>query len=353
MKKQTPPFSAAVLAWYDAHARSMPWRAAQGARPDPYAVWLSEIMLQQTTVVVVGPYFEKFLAAWPNVEALAAASLDDVLRAWAGLGYYSRARNLKACADLIVAELGGKFPEEEEALRALPGIGPYTSAAIASIAFDRQANVVDGNVERVMARYFAVRTPLPTAKPELRARAFELLPATRPGDYAQGLMDLGATVCTPRNPKCSACPVASSCLAAAQGIAAELPMRAPKAAKPLRRGAVFWVQRDDGAVLLRRRPARGLLGGMMEVPTGPWGEEALTTQDKRAHAPLDLEWELLPGSVRHTFTHFHLELEVYAVRAGRVGAVEGEWVEVSRLEDTALPSVMKKVVRHVLAGLDS
>ena len=349
MKKKKPSFSAAVLAWYDVHARTMPWRAMGGIKPDPYKVWLSEIMLQQTTVVVVGPYFEKFLSAWPTVEALSAASLDDVLRAWAGLGYYARGRNLKACADVLVAQHGSVFPKDEKALCALPGIGPYTAAAIASIAFERKANVVDGNVERVMARIFAIEIPLPQAKSELRERALGLLPDARFGDYAQGLMDLGATVCTPRSPKCASCPVASFCLARKRGIAAELPARAAKQEKPRRRGAVFWLQRGDGAVLLRRRPARGLLGGMMEVPSGPWGEEVLSDKARRAQAPLDLDWELLPGMVRHTFTHFHLELEIYAAKAQRIGAVKGEWVAVHRLEAEALPSVMKKVVRHALA----
>jgi len=342
-------FSAAVLTWYDANARRLPWRAPPGRKADPYAVWLSEIMLQQTTVAVVEAYFDKFMTVWPTVSALAEATLDEVLRAWAGLGYYARARNLKRCAEMVMVRHNGIFPADEKALRALPGIGSYTAAAIMAIAFNCRANVVDGNVERVMARLFAVTEPLPKAKSKVRELALSLLPAARFGDYAQGLMDLGATICTPRNPKCSYCPVISACSGAAQGIAAELPARSPRTAKPRRRGAVFWMQRDDGAVWLRRRPENGLLGGMMEVPTSPWTEETLEEEALRAQAPLDLDWICLPGTVRHTFTHFHLELQVYAAKTECVAALEGEWSPRGRLGEQALPSVMKKVVRHALA----
>ena len=259
-----------LLDWYDRHRRRLPWRAAPGVPSDPYRVWLSEIMLQQTTVPVVVGYFQRFLARWPTLEALTQAELDDVLHAWQGLGYYARARNLHACAQHVLADHGGRFPPEEKALRALPGIGRYTAAAIAAIAFDRPATVVDGNVERVMARLRAVETPLPTAKSRLYTLAAELTPETRPGDYAQALMDLGATVCTPRNPGCLACPWRDACEGRARGMAETLPRRAPKRPRPLRYGVSFWLMRADGAVLLRRRPETGLLGGMIELPTTPW-----------------------------------------------------------------------------------
>ncbi|HZT50868.1 MAG TPA: A/G-specific adenine glycosylase, partial [Stellaceae bacterium] len=259
-----------LLAWYDRHRRVLPWRALPGERPDPYRVWLSEVMLQQTTVPAVMGYFARFLERWPDVAALAAAPLDEVLHAWQGLGYYARARNLHACARAVVARHGGAFPRDEAALRALPGIGDYTAAAIAAIAFDRRAAPVDGNVERVTARLFAIETPLPEAKPELRRLAASLVPERRAGDYAQAAMDLGATLCTPRKPRCVLCPWREECRARALGVAENLPRRRAAAARPVRRGVAFWAVREDGAVLLRRRPEAGLLGGMMEVPSTPW-----------------------------------------------------------------------------------
>ena len=264
MGATTARLQRSLLDWYDRHRRILPWRAARGATADPYHVWLSEIMLQQTTVVTVGPYFQDFIARWPSVMDLAAASLDDVLHAWQGLGYYARARNLHKCAQVVAADLGGKFPEDEADLRALPGIGAYTAAAIAAIAFARPATVVDGNVERVIARLRRVETPLPPAKPELTRLAAELTPARRPGDYAQAIMDLGATVCMPRNPACDRCPWHADCAARAAGVADELPRKLPKKERPTRRGVAFWTVRRDGSVLLRRRPESGLLGGMME-----------------------------------------------------------------------------------------
>ncbi len=338
-----------LLAWYDRHRRALPWRAAPGARPDPYRVWLSEIMLQQTTTATVAPYFRAFVARWPRVEDLAAASLDAVLHAWQGLGYYARARNLHKCARIVATDLGGRFPDTETALGALPGIGPYTAAAVAAIAFGRRATVVDGNVVRVMARVFGVTAPVPAAKARLAALAATLTPATRPGDYAQAVMDLGATVCTPRDPTCPACPWAGACIARAQGIAAELPRRAPKAAKPVRRGIAFWLVRTDGAVLLRRRAYSGLLGGMMEVPSTPWRAAAWTAAAARAHAPAAAPWRRLPGVVRHTFTHFQLELGVLAADIGGAAPAPGVWCPPDRLGDHALPTVMKKIVRHALA----
>ncbi len=346
----------ALLVWYDRHRRDLPWRARPGARPDPYHVWLSEIMLQQTTVATVGPYFRAFLARWPTVAALAAAALDDVLHAWQGLGYYARARNLHKCAGVVAGDLGGAFPETEAELRALPGIGPYTAAAVAAIAFEAPATVVDGNVERVVARLFAEDGPLPGAKLRLRALAARLTPTARAGDFAQAMMDLGATVCVPRVPLCGSCPLAADCAGRAAGVAERLPARAPKRPKPTRRGVAFWAVRGDGAVLLRRRAEAGLLGGMMEVPSTPWLDDRLA--EAAAARPLDhapvaaVGWRRLPGVVRHSFTHFHLELAVMAGTAldGILGepAAGGVWCPPGRLGEHALPTLMKKVCRHAL-----
>src|SRR6185437_688961 len=268
-----------LLAWYDRHRRTMPWRAPAGERTEPYRVWLSEIMLQQTTVVTVHDYFHRFVKRWPTVEALAAAPLDDVLSAWAGLGYYARARNLHAGAKAVVERHGGHFPEDEATLLALPGVGPYTAAAIRAIAFDHPASAVDGNVERVIARLLALQTPLPDVKPEIQLRAAELVPTKRAGDYAQAMMDLGATVCTPRKPSCVICPLMAGCEGRRQGIAEELPRRAPKTLKPTRRGVAFVLSNREGAVLLRKRPPRGLLGGMDEVPSSAWREGSLVVAE--------------------------------------------------------------------------
>lgn len=346
---QQHPTASALLAWYDRHRRVLPWRAAPGEAADPYRVWLSEVMLQQTTVAAVAPYFNAFLDRWPSVDALAAAPLDDVLHAWAGLGYYARARNLHKCAQLVAGWRGGVFPDTEEGLRELPGVGGYTAAAIAAIAFGRPAVVVDGNVERVMARLFAVTEPLPGAKAELKRRAASLSPIERPGDYAQAAMDLGATICTPRRPACSLCPWSAPCAARGQGIADQLPARAVKAERPIRRGVAFWtVRKGDGAVLLRRRAETGLLGGMMEVPSTEWRAEPWAAGEAARHAPLAAEWTALPGVVRHTFTHFHLELEVVAARSA-TAMPAGVWCPLDRLGEFALPTVMKKIVRHALA----
>ena len=339
------PSAAALLAWYDRHARRLPWRGPPGATADPYRVWLSEVMLQQTTVATVAPYFRAFLERWPRIEDLARASLDDVLHAWQGLGYYARARNLHKCAVAVGAR--GGFPDDETGLRALPGIGVYSAAAIAAIAFGRPATVVDGNVERVMARLFGVETPLPGAKAELRGLAAGLTPQTRPGDYAQAVMDLGATICTPRAPACALCPWSAPCVARRRGVAAELPRRSPKRARPTRRGMVFWAVRDDGAVLLRRRPDEGLLGGMMEVPSTPWREAAWTVAEARGHAPVKARWRRLPGVVHHGFTHFRLELELLTARV--IDAPAGVWCPPGHFADHALPTAMKKVVSHALA----
>ncbi|NWG47060.1 MAG: A/G-specific adenine glycosylase [Alphaproteobacteria bacterium] len=337
----------ALLSWYDAAARRLPWRVPPGGgRADPYRVWLSEIMLQQTTVAAVIPYFEAFLARWPTVEALARAPQEEVLDAWAGLGYYSRARNLHAAARVVAEELGGHFPQTTEGLLALPGIGPYTAAAIAAIAFDVPATVVDGNVERVTARLFSIETPLPAGKPEIRAAAARLTPSARPGDFAQAMMDLGAGLCSPRAPSCLVCPVGSQCVAAARGIADRLPARAPKADKPTRRALAFLCLRSDGALLLRRRPPRGLLGGMLEVPSSPWEAGPFDPDAARAHAPAPADWRVRTGLVRHTFTHFHLEL---MVAEGRISAAAATtipgalWCAPEALAEAGLPSVMRKV----------
>ena len=339
-----------LLAWYDRHRRDLPWRARPGERPDPYRVWLSEIMLQQTTVATVGAYFDRFMARWPDLRALAAASLDEVLHAWQGLGYYARARNLHACARAVVERHGGEFPDSEAALRALPGIGDYTAAAVAAIAFDRVATPVDGNIERVIARLFAHTEPLPEAKPALRKLAASLTPEERAGDYAQAVMDLGATICTPKKPKCILCPWREACRGRAEGIAERLPARRAKAEKPLRRGVAFWAVRPDGAVLLRRRPEKGLLGGMMEVPSTLWREAPWSEEEAKAAAPVPAKWRLLPDVVRHSFTHFHLELAVLAgeVRAGF--SKGGQWVKLDELGAQALPTLMKKVVAHARGG---
>ena len=338
--------AAAILAWYDRNRRTMPWRAPPGKTPDPYRVWLSEIMLQQTTVATVGPYFERFLALWPTVAALADAALDDVLHAWQGLGYYARARNLHRCAGVVAGAHGGHFPETEAGLRELPGIGRYTAAAITAIAFDRRATVVDGNVERVMARRFRVTDPLPDSKAVLYDLADSLTPDERPGDYAQAVMDLGATICTPRSPKCLLCPWSDTC--AGRDIAAELPRRAPKKVRPLRRGVAFWLRRDDGAVLLRRRPESGLLGGMIEVPSTEWREgPPISQDDAEPLAPLPgRNWRMLPGFVAHGFTHFRLELQVLAGDAAGDPPASAHWCPLDRLGDQALPTAIKKVVAH-------
>ncbi|MFT5182468.1 MAG: A/G-specific adenine glycosylase [Alphaproteobacteria bacterium] len=345
------PSATDLLEWYDRHARRLPWRvppaqAGRGRQPDPYRIWLSEVMLQQTTVVTVGPYFRAFLERWPTVADLAVADLDEVLHAWAGLGYYARARNLHKCARAVADGYGGVFPDTQDGLRALPGIGPYTAAAIAAIAFDRPATVVDGNVERVMARLFAVEESLPAAKGQLHALAEGLTPRSRPGDYAQAVMDLGATVCTPRSPKCLMCPWQGGCRAQALGIAETLPRRAPKAERPLRQGVAFWTMRSDGAVLLRRRPERGLLGGMMEVPSSDW---AARQPADPAQAPLTAEWRELPGLVNHGFTHFRLELIVLAAQVRKNAKADGLWIMPEALGDHALPTLTKKVVRHAFA----
>ncbi|WP_299811152.1 A/G-specific adenine glycosylase [uncultured Roseibium sp.] len=347
-----------LLTWYDRHARRLPWRVspqnrALGEVPDPYRIWLSEVMLQQTTVAAVKDYFEKFTMAWPTVEDLAAAPEEDVMKAWAGLGYYSRARNLKKCADAVAADFQGRFPDTEEDLLKLPGVGPYTAAAIATIAFDRHAAVVDGNVERVLSRYFRIETPLPDAKPEIKARMAELTPQARPGDFAQAVMDLGATLCTPRRPACALCPWMTGCQAHASGVAETLPRKAPKKQKPTRYGAAFVaVDKNTGAVLLRRRPPSGLLGGMTEVPGTVWSE-VFDREDAATGAPFPAAWTRRTAEVKHTFTHFHLRLDVFRADLEESGAPvlkDAWWSEPETLDGEALPTVMRKVLALALTS---
>jgi A/G-specific adenine glycosylase len=339
------PNPSSLLSWYDRHQRILPWRARPGATPDPYHVWLSEIMLQQTTVGAVGPYFRKFLNRWPTLRHLARAKRGDVLRMWAGLGYYRRAHLLHGCAKKILRDHEGAFPENENELRELPGFGPYTAAAVAAIAFDRRANVVDGNVERVIARLYAVRTPLPKAKTRLRELAADLVPDARFGDYAQALMDLGATICTPRKPKCALCPWNKACRAHALGLEKKLPRRIKALAKPVRRAIAFFALNDKGEVLLRQRPKKGLLGGMMEIPSSAWREAAMPKLKAAAkEAPVPANWRLLPGFARHVFSHFAFEVAVAVARIAR--PAKGHWVPLARLDREALPSVMRKIVRH-------
>jgi A/G-specific adenine glycosylase len=338
-----------LLAWYDAHHRDLPWRVppariARGERPDPYRVWLSEIMLQQTTVEAVKPYFARFTALWPSVAALAAADADDVMKAWAGLGYYSRARNLRKCAETIAESRSGRFPDTVDALRALPGIGPYTAAAIAAIAFDRPAAVVDGNVERVMSRLHAIATPLPAAKAEITAHVAAMLPSARPGDFAQAMMDLGATLCSPKRPKCMLCPVNDDCAALAEGEPERYPVKAPKPEKPARRGAAFIAVRDgDGAVLLRKRGPSGLLAGMAEPPTSHFTARADGETGADA-APFAADWRRA-GAISHVFTHFALTLDIWRADVAGLAAPEGWWWSTpEELAGEALPTVMRKAV---------
>ncbi|HXX08555.1 MAG TPA: A/G-specific adenine glycosylase [Pseudolabrys sp.] len=351
-KKVAKPDPAVLLTWYDRHARVLPWRARGGERPDPYRVWLSEIMLQQTTVKAVAPYFARFISRWPTVEALAAANLDDVLRAWAGLGYYARARNLHACAKVVAEQHDGKFPGNIDALRSLSGIGDYTAAAIASIAFDAPAVPVDGNVERVVSRLFAVEQELPAAKAAIKQLAASLLPVRRSGDFAQALMDLGATLCSPKRPICALCPWNADCLAYARGDQETFPRKAPKREGNLRRGAAFVIVRADGYVLLRQRPEKGLLGRMTEVPGSDWTPEFKESEATRSAPKLrsKMRWRRRPGVVRHVFTHFPLELFVFVGQVPRktVAPKDERWVKLADLPGEALPSVMRKVIAHAL-----
>jgi A/G-specific adenine glycosylase len=364
--------AARLLAWYDVHRRALPWRAPPGRRQEPYRVWLSEIMLQQTTAAAVAGYYRNFLSRWPNIEALAAAPLDDVLAAWSGLGYYARARNLHSSARMIAREMNGRFPQTVEGLKALPGIGAYTAGAIAAIAFDVKEAAVDANAERVLARLYAVEETLPRAKPQLRRFGQELMPESRAGDFVQALMDLGATICTPRRPDCENCPWTEECEGRKRGIAETLPRKGALRARPLKRGAAFVVRDGTGAVLLVKRPEKGLLGGMLEPPLGPWAAAFPSADEALRQAPFAAPWRKCAGVVRHGFTHFELEIEVWTAEvdrgcpapirrnssgnAGKMPALRpiladnAKWIPVEKLADAALPTVMRKIIAH---GLNS
>lgn len=345
--KIATPFSQQLLAWYFKHARTMPWRIPpedhhQGVRGDPYYVWLSEVMLQQTQVATVRDYFLKFVEKWPSIEALAAADIEDVLKAWAGLGYYSRARNLKKCADEVVLNHGGKFPYKPEQLKKLPGIGDYTASAIASIAFDEPVAVVDGNIERVITRHYEISTPLPAAKPEIQKRVSEVLDADKPGEFAQAMMDLGATICTPKRPVCGLCPINQDCAAFSSGDQELFPVKRPKPEKPTRKGAAFVICDATDNVFLEKRGEKGLLAGMSQVPTSNWTARQNGATGEAAF-PFSAEWQM-SGIARHTFTHFHLELEVWKTKFANEPPINGWWCKSESLNGEALPTLMKKVL---------
>lgn len=341
-KPEINTFRKKILSWYDRHQRVLPWRAATGKKPNPYYVWLSEIMLQQTTVVTVGPYFQKFIEKWPTIHDLAKATRDDIMHEWAGLGYYARARNLHKCAQMVSGDLKGIFPEDQKELEKLAGIGRYTSAAIRAIAFNKPANVVDGNIERVMARIYAMTQPLPDSKASLKNLAAGLSDGRedRPGDYAQGLMDLGATICTPKSPKCSLCPVQDMCLGKAQGIAETLPRKKPKGLKPQKYGRVYWITNDNGEVLFERRGEQKMLGGMLGLPTSEWLEK-LPSRPPKGFKNSKL-------AVLHSFTHFDLKLDIYeGSHQNTLISPEKDhfWVRPLEIKELGLPTLFSKVAK--------
>lgn len=330
-----------TLAWWDISRRELPWRSRHGEKPNPYSVWLSEVLLQQTTATGAAPYFVEFMRRWPSVEGLAAATLDEVMSAFAGLGYYSRARNLHACAKAVAA-LGGRFPADEAALRALPGLGPYTAAAVAAIAFDLPAAPVDGNIARILSRLFAFDVPILANRPALDSAARALTPKERPGDYAQALMDIGATICRPRNPDCQRCPLAKACLACRSGESEKFPGKPVRKVRPTRTGAAFYAQREDGAFLARRRPPSGLLGSTMELPGGAWTDGEIAHVGAEA-APFPANWRRLPGFVEHVFTHFTLRLALYAAEAPPGAAPNGLiWIEPDKMNEAGFSGLMLK-----------
>ena len=347
--KNVEGFRKSLLKWYDAHRRPLPWRALDGNTPDPYRVWLSEIMAQQTTIPAVLPYFMKFMGQWPTVHDLAKADADEIMQNWAGLGYYARARNLHKCAKYVSEELGGTFPDNQDDLKKLPGIGDYTANAIATIAFHKPGNVVDANVERVMARIFAVTDPMPDSKPHLKALAGEMAKGEkkRPGDYAQSVMELGALICTPSSPKCLLCPVSSYCEGYAKGIAATLPARKEKGEKPQKHGYVYWITGPDGRILFERRGEKGMLGGTIGLPTSPW-----VGRDKpRNHLPLNNRPEETRILIRHGFTHFDLELHGFAVILDNTKAPEGGdyfWASRAEAVKLGIPTLFKKALKQFI-----
>lgn len=352
-KKPALPFAQRLLDWYDRHHRDLPWRVsppmrARGVVADPYHVWLSEVMLQQTTVTAVKPYFAKFLALWPKVTDLAEAPSETVMAAWAGLGYYARARNLKKCAEAVASLHDGRFPDTEAGLRNLPGIGDYTAAAVAAIAFDRPAAVMDGNVERVISRFFAIGEPLPGSKPAMKAKVVEVTPLERPGDFAQGMMDLGATVCTPKRPACALCPLKEDCLALRlDGDPERFPVKAAKKEKPVRRAAAFVALSPGGRIFLQRRPEKGLLGGTVGLPTSPWVDKAI----ERTHLVFILNGDEVPVRVKHGFTHFDLELLgiTAGIQDSAIPAQQGYfWVGAEEAAKIGIPTVFRKALKQFI-----
>jgi A/G-specific adenine glycosylase len=335
-----------LLQWYDTHQRVLPWRSVSGYPPNPYQILLSEIMLQQTTVATVKDYFSRFVQRWPTIECLAQATLDDIFHVWQGLGYYSRARNLHTCAQILAHDYKGVIPSDEKTLLTLPGIGPYTAAAIAAIAYNQPTIPVDGNIVRVFSRLLCLDTPLPSLKKEIHSLVRKMIPPRRSGDFAQALMDLGATICRPRNPRCEICPLQTICKGYIQGIAQNLPIPAPKEIKPQRYGIVFWIENKDQEILLEKRPAKGLLAGLIGLPTTQWREKpwGLTSKEMLPYAPKGVEiWKPLPKIVSHTFTHFHLELQILKGKCTR--PIFGIWSPLENLKSYALPTVMKKVIQ--------
>jgi A/G-specific adenine glycosylase len=347
-RRKTKGLAERLLAWWDVHRRALPWRAAPGQTPDPYAVWLSEILLQQTTVATVTPYFKRFLARWPRIEDLAAAPIEEVMRTFAGLGYYSRARNLHLCAQEI-ARRRGVFPDDEASLRKLPGVGAYTAAAIAAIAFNRVASPVDGNIARIVTRLQAIQQPIAQSRSEIASYATTLTPKDRPGDFAQALMDLGATICTPRNPRCRICPLAEDCIALNTDNPDAYPRKPIKPRRPLRKGVAFFLRRSDGAILMRTRPAKGLLGGTVELPSAGWSID-FDPETAATHAPIKAAWRRLPGFVEQAFTHFTLQLTIYAakIKNARIAAPDCHWAPATELNNAGLSGVMSKAVAYAL-----
>ncbi|WP_412058167.1 A/G-specific adenine glycosylase [Bartonella sp. DGB2] len=345
--------STSLLEWYDEHHRDLPWRLspkaqASGQKPDPYRVWLSEIMLQQTVVTTVQPYFKKFLTFWPNIETLAHATQEEILAAWAGLGYYARGRNLKTCAQQILNLYGGQFPQDVDTLKTLPGIGDYTAAAIAAIAFDKPVAVVDANVERVISRLFAITTPLPKAKAEIRFYCQSITPQKRPGDFSQAMMDLGAKICTPKKPRCSLCPLQKFCRvgpqSAHQAQPENFPARAPKKPRPTYQGAAFILLNEKSNIYLEKRHEKGLLGGMTQIPNHFGPTYLANHQSDMVHAPLIAQWRFV-GTVQHVFTHFSLHLNVYKTEIMQTQIGNGWWCAQNALAQEALPSLMKKAIK--------
>lgn len=344
-------FSDKLLEWYKTNQRVLPWRSPSDEFIDPYKVWLSEIMLQQTTVVTVKPYFTNFIQRWPSFKELAKADLDEVLHAWQGLGYYSRARNLYKCAQIVTQDFNGKLPEDLKLLKKLPGIGDYTAAAILSIAFNKPATVIDGNVDRVISRFYAIKIPMPESKEEIKKYATQLTPEKYPGDYAQAMMDLGATVCTPKSPKCLLCAVREKCKAFESGEPETYPVKLPKNLKPQKYGYAFWIQREETQeILLRKRPLKGLLAGMMEIPSSEWIEEKLSLMQVQNQSPVKSEFKQTKHSIKHTFTHFSLELFICTatVPDSTKAPKDCIWCKETHLDNYALPTVMKKIIRNIL-----